>query len=797
MGNAYKIFCVFLGLSLVTMLFAHAIEHTVYVGADDMRTEICNNYDYVSVRGFDHLAEPGHPALPVEFLRFVIPADARVTGVELVHENGSFVPGTFDVFPAQKPVPISGPQDTEFTEPDLTVYGQNRLYPPTVVEYVHDGSLAGFRIAAVKVTPLRYNPATKKLYLSRALTFRLTYERSMEPVQTITDKQRTLAEARVRELVVNNNDVGTWAPFTVPGLWESEYIIITDPSFASAFERLREWKMRRGVPTDIVTTDWIYAHYSGADNAEQVRNFVREAADSGAMYFLLAGQCDYEHGEEYVPRRDVYCMSSGGSAGPDQDTIPCDLYYSDLNGTWNGDGDNTYGETTDGVNLYCDVYVGRAPVKNTTQIDNFITKVIAYEVAPSSSFLKKILLPVGNLWYGNHGNGINDTIADAVPSGWQKSKLYQDYGLISRWCVRDSINLGFHHSHWVGHGNEIGIYYNYGSNAYYYHSDPGTQTNDSLDAVITSSIACYTGAFDKGYSSSNYDCLAERMLNSNKQCGTATIMNSRYGWGYSNWQNSLGPSGEFSVWFYRKLFNTGAYHIGEVLAAAKDQLVPSSISNTYWRWCHYEFNLIGDPEMPLWTDDVQSFIVSYSSDTIAHFGNGSSDTFTVTVSDGASRAPVSNALVTIMFDSTAYERMYTDGSGYALFILPDATFDHAGYAWVTVTKYSDNYLPDLDSAIVISSPFDVEEMPPTDYNQYRFAMSPNPVTTTIRMSFGTPLQRTLDINIYSITGRLVKSITVENGVRTAVVPVSDLSTGVYVLQTVGDIGIQEKIILVK
>jgi hypothetical protein len=349
----------------------------------------------------------------------------------------------------------------------------------------------------------------------------------------------------------------------------------------------------------------------------------------------------------------------------------------------------------------------------------------------------------------------------------------------------------------VGHGNEVGIYYNYGASTYYYHSDPGTQTNDSTDAVISASIACYTGAFDEGYSWSNYDCMAERMINSNKTCGTANIMNSRYGWGYSNWPNSLGPSGEFSVWFYRKLFNTSAYHIGEVLAAGKDQLVPSSISNTYWRWCHYEFNLIGDPEMPVWTDDVQSLAVSYSSDTIAQYGNGSPDTFTVTVTDGSDRAPVSGALVTIMRDSTAYERVYTDGSGQAQFILPDDTFNSPGYAWVTVTKYIDNFIPDLDSAIVTSSGVDVEETPQEELAYYNFALSPNPAKTDIHMHFGAPLQHTLTVHLYDIAGSLVKSFTVNQGRRETNVPVSELSNGVYFVRTIGDITTHEKVILVK
>ena len=464
---------------------------------------------------------------------------------------------------------------------------------------------------------------------------------------------------------------------------DTEYVIITPEEFRSAFSDLIWWKTKKGVPTAVMPVETIYKYYSGTDNAEKIRNYIIDAVNRGVIYVVLAGQCDFEHGEEYVPRRDAYCMTSDVGYYSDEDTIPCDLYYADLDGTWDYDGDGVYGETTDQVDMYADVYVGRFPVKNTTQISSIVQKILAYEKNPDPDYIRKILLPVGNLWSTNHGNGINDTIADTVPDTWKKAKLYEDYGLLSRYTVFDSINSGFSMGHWVGHGNEYGIYYDYGSEIYYYYSDVGNQTNPANNTIFVNSIACFMGALDEAGSSSGYDCVAEVMVNSNTSCAIGTGMNTRYGWGYSSPEGALGPSGELSVWFYRKLFGTSLYRLGEVFFAAKDQLVPTASSDDYFRWVLYEHALFGDPETPIWTDIPVALSVTHPAEI--EVGNANQ----CTVKVYTAKAPVEDALVTLATrDFDVYLRDTTDINGEAVF-----TVNPSREETVFVTVTGENLLP--------------------------------------------------------------------------------------------------------
>ncbi len=325
------------------LTIAGTIEHSLTVHPSDMIIENLHGYDYISLPGYTHLSEPGSPELPVLYLSFVIPPDAQYEKLEIVQERGGYLPGTFSVFPAQRPVPLSSTQEAGLTQGDKEIYSSNTLFPYDAAHFVYEGTLLGYRIVSVAITPLRYRAATKKLHCMHELSFRIHYRSGAGAVHYLTEKQKQDARERVLSLVSNPEEVDIFSPplRQDKGVWQSEYIIITDTAFVDDFQRLRDWKMKKGVLTDIVTTSWIYSNYSGIDQATKIRNFIKQAADSGAMYFMLAGQCDWEKNEAIVPRRDAFCMVSGQGSSVDEDTIPCDAYYSGLNGTWDGNGNGT------------------------------------------------------------------------------------------------------------------------------------------------------------------------------------------------------------------------------------------------------------------------------------------------------------------------------------------------------------------------------------------------------------------------------------------------------------------------
>src|SRR4030042_631700 len=187
-----------------------------------------------------------------------------------------------------------------------------------------------------------------------------------------------------------------------------EYVIITTKDFQDVFQRLCTWKQTRGSVTpyrnlntrlmlleDIVQNNgYWYTGYWGDGGPEnlfndtqcKIRNFIKMAYNNwSTAYILLGGDPD----EPIIPYRGLY-VSVGSYS---EKNIPADLYYSCLNGNWNTNLDDKWGEENES-DMYAEVYVGRAPVESRWEANNFVAKTIAYEqaTAQDTPYLKKALM---------------------------------------------------------------------------------------------------------------------------------------------------------------------------------------------------------------------------------------------------------------------------------------------------------------------------------------------------------------------------------------------------------------------
>jgi len=75
-----------------------------------------------------------------------------------------------------------------------------------------------------------------------------------------------------------------------------------------------------------------------------------------------------------------FCEVQSSSLYSDDD-IPADLYYSALDGTWNDDGDNLWGEIGED-DLLPDVSVGRMSFSNSAELANILNKSMMYQENP-------------------------------------------------------------------------------------------------------------------------------------------------------------------------------------------------------------------------------------------------------------------------------------------------------------------------------------------------------------------------------------------------------------------------------
>jgi hypothetical protein len=384
-------------------------------------------------------------------------------------------------------------------------------------------------------------------------------------------------------------------------------------------------------------------------------------------YVLLGGDVDV------VPFRKAYAMSSQWGSQPREDSLPCDLYFADLQGSWDANNNNVFGEVDDSIDLYADLRVGRAPVNNVSQAQTFVRKVLDYEHAAVPGYQNKGLFFAEVLWqnpYTDMGVHKNKMEQQSFASGYSLTKLYQSLGNETRPAVMQAMRENQNFMNHDGHG-WIDVMECGGSANRMFTADADTITNAGLGVLY--SIGCWTTAFD-------FTSIGEAFVTNPNGGTVATIGNSSYGWG-SPGNPGFGYSDKFDNHFWHAVTSDGIYRVGDALAAAKEYYAPFSRDQNVYRWHQYEVNLMGDPEMPVWTSLPETLGVA----TVESIGLGSSRVLVTILYDGN---PIRGALVCLSKGTESYSRGLSDGSGQ---VWLDATPKTGGDFTLTVTAH--NYLP--------------------------------------------------------------------------------------------------------
>jgi hypothetical protein len=487
----------------------------------------------------------------------------------------------------------------------------------------------------------------------------------------------------------------------------------------------------------VVTTEYIYANYGGSTHQQEIRNFVIDAYNSwGTMYFLMAGQ------PSTVPMQYQTWYD---------ESTPSDQYYSDFDDDWTHE-----------------VFVGRSTAEGATRVDLFIDKVLFYEKTPTmTDYLLKAGLFGFNADYMTPCEQLMETIAGYIPVRFTKNKVYDSYGGNHLNSVRSYLNAGQHLVAHADHGDidwwGIGYYY-HGTGMY--SGDIDALTNTNKMSIVTT-LACDVNYMD--YT----DCFSEHwVIYNTMKAGLAFNGNTRLGWYYTGEPAAL--SGQLVRDWWRGLFQNDKYILGETIIWSKHQFSTTGTDANLKKHCEWEFNLLGEPSIPIWTDTPLTLDASHP----ATLPTGPS-TFTVHVASSGS--PVNQAYVCLWKGSEVYLTGYTNTNGDVTFNPSPST---TGTMYVTATKH--NYLPRESSATVQLMTVLVD-----GYCYYGDMSPANTVTVDlVNLNNGKRWQASTDANYYSKTlvpgddinaGQTLRFIAKDAGesvnVTNHVVTTSEISTG--------------------
>lgn len=465
----------------------------------------------------------------------------------------------------------------------------------------------------------------------------------------ISDYSRLAYETMLKEMVLNPEDVviqpASGAVVSALPAGDYDHVVITSASYVSNFQNLVAWNKKKGVPDTVVTTSYIYSNYSGADNQEKIRNFVKDAnATWGTIWFLLGGDVGV------VPVKTKYFSITG-------ENVPGDMYYGDFDDDW-----------------VTEVFVGRASVDNTSQISTFVGKALTYEkTPPTASYPLKAFFDAFNLDSSTPGERCKEDIDNLyMPARFDPiDKVYDSYTGNHRDNSIAQLNAGHNLYNHIDHSGSdcMGVgYVNHGW--LLYNGDMDNLTNGNKQSILYS-IGCDCGAFDYE------DCIVEHFVENPNGGGVGAATNTRYGWYNYGSYNTL--SMLYDRAFFKSLFTDNMYHLGQTLADSKNDNPPGT--DDYYRYIAWELSLLGEPELGIWTDTPTAMTVSHPTSI-----NLGSQSFTVTVTYNS--GPLANALVCVYKGAEVYAYGLTGTNGQKTFTINPAT---AGTMSVTVT--AQNHLP--------------------------------------------------------------------------------------------------------
>jgi len=552
-------------------------------------------YDRVTLVDCYTAGNPGEPNIPSKGAYILLPPNSEPSSIQVEAKNKISLGFGFNIDPIGQPIPISSAVTITAPKKDEQIYAENDFYPKELFSKVGVYSSKGYDILVLLLHPMHYNPVNGEL---------LFYKELKVNVETISNEKQNLFrdlekdKIEVKNRVDNPDALELYSSCerTTPASFDSyDLLILTTDSLKSGFVPLKDAHDADGLNTIIKTITDV-----GSTNPDDIRDYIKDAYYNwGIDYVLLGGD------NNIVPARTLYVFGLDEETTPYETYMPSDIYYSCLDGPYNYDGDEKWGEPTDGeggsdVDLMSEVYVGRACVDNMNDVNNFVSKTVTYinqdpelDYLSNAGFAGEYMGDYGiATWGGNYLDQMIDICTDdgyttkGVPSdNYTIDKLYDRDWPGNYWLYTDIMNIINDGVHFINHAGHAS--YDYDMKMYSW--DVYDLTNDEYCFIY--SQGCMSGGFDDPY---GFDCIAEDFTVKTDTGAFAGIWNARYGWFWA--YSTDGDSQRFQRQYWDAVFGENIPQIGKANSKSKEDNL-AIIGRSCIRWVYYETNLFGDPSL--------------------------------------------------------------------------------------------------------------------------------------------------------------------------------------------------------
>lgn len=526
---------------------------------------------------------------------------------------------------------------------------------------------------------------------------------------------------------------------------EQSLLIVTDSTLLDAFTGYARYKQSTGIITTVNTIEEIVTEYAGRDNAEKLREYLKDAYEGGVRYVMLGGD------ETILPVRYAYHLYT--SSTPDTNDLQiADLYFADITGDWNADGDNIWGEKyADNTDLTPELVVGRLPFSQPEQVSAYLQKVREYETdagLTDRGYLTKTFFFSADEMRDYGLNGQHGHIAGAFPQAFTVDTVTgveQSRGddltpsNLSADQLEPVISSGYGIINIISHGS----YSNFAvrSSGYnnwpksFFTTDTDLTGHGSINNIEPNSktsfyysLGCDNGAFDKDSpdSSNGYVNLATALLSLPRAGAIGMVANSRWGW--------VGTSYLMQSTFFDSLFA----HPTQPASLALNRM---KAVYPYYLDQVYGINYYGDPTLAIQTTQLNTLQYTCQiTDSLYMQLDRNIESGSVIISDHSSiikTVPIINQSslnvpIDFVFDSTINVSVKADGY------------------LISQKEISPSIATDIndDRFNILPSMFSLEQ----NY--------PNPFNPSTTIAFALPEQSDISLVIYNILGQEVRSLLV-------------------------------------
>jgi nitrous oxidase accessory protein NosD len=530
------------------------------------------SYQWLTMPNSSYISTPGNPRLPIKSIVMKLPLNSKVTETVIQVQNVS-LEGTYFVLPASVPVIVGSNQSPSNVEPNPLVYGKDALYPEDW--FVHRCCNGIDPETGVRVQflifyfyPLRYSPQKGKVTFAQNTSFEVSYEQAEQQ-----NLQGTLKN-----------------------------LIITSTLLEPQATRFAQWKNSTGILTRVVNTSLIYSNYVGVDNPEKIRNCIKDfVLEYGLMYVTIFGDADQ------VPVRYAYVPD-----GEDTYT-PTDLYYADLDGTWDDNGDGLFADQRyDAVDGIPDVYVGRITVSTVQYATSTVSKIMNYTNQNMTvEWTKRVILAAGTPDGGDGATGTGNTVLNNcisnIIANKEALKLYEIFGNCTTALMLSDVNQGASFVNFAGHGDP-GDYTGAAGWLLFWIFDHLTfecfhvslvqSLTNGLKLPVVTAMSCSTARFD------DHECVGEWWLMNPNGGGIAYFGATRIAYCWNDDSAPYGFMGEMDRRIYESFYE-GYTNLGRLWGAPVTRYVQYHIPNYHTAWVYdvktlMEFIMFGDPTLRIY-----------------------------------------------------------------------------------------------------------------------------------------------------------------------------------------------------